>query len=84
MKNVLVKKNDVLEVKEQSQYIEQKPVKEEKIEKQEKKPTAGKAKAKPSGRTTLKAALRNPNSPQSRSLKKALRRKKHKGIICIK
>ncbi len=70
------KKSDVLDVKEQSQYIEQKPIKEEKNEKQEKKATAGKAKAKPSGRTTLKAALRNPNSPQSRSLKKALRKKK--------
>lgn len=69
------KKNEGIENKEQSQYIEQKPAKEEK-EKQEKKATAGKAKAKPSGRTTLKAALRNPNSPQSRSLKKALRKKK--------
>ena len=45
-------------------------------EKAEKKASAGKAKAKPSTRTTVKAALRNPNSPQSRSLKKALKKKK--------
>ncbi len=73
------KKTDVLEIKEQSQYIEDKPEKmeqPEKTEKVEKKATAGKAKAKPSTRTTVKAALRNPNSPQSRSLKKALRKKK--------
>ncbi len=37
--------------------------------------TAGRAKATPRSRTTLKAALRNPNSPQSRALKKALRKK---------
>lgn len=73
------KKTDVLEIREQSQYIEDKPEKmeqPEKTEKVEKKATAGKAKAKPSTRTTVKAALRNPNSPQSRSLKKALRKKK--------
>lgn len=64
------------EIKEQSQYIEDKiPDKEEKPEKV-KKAAAGKAKAKPSTRTTVKAALRNPNSPQSRSLKKALKKKK--------
>lgn len=73
------KKNDIPEINEQSQYIEdktEKQDKEEKPEKTEKKATAGKAKAKPSTRTTVKAALRNPNSPQSRSLKKALRKKK--------
>lgn len=73
------KKTEVLEIKEQSQYIEDKTEKmeqPEKTEKVEKKATAGKAKAKPSTRTTVKAALRNPNSPQSRSLKKALRKKK--------
>lgn len=70
------KKSDMPEIKEQSQYIEQKPEQPEKAEKAEKKPTAGKAKAKPGTRTTLKAALRNPNSPQSRSLKRALRKKK--------
>lgn len=70
------KKNDAPEMKEQSQYLEDKPEKEEKPEKAEKKATAGKAKAKPSTRTTVKAALRNPNSPQSRSLKKALKKKK--------
>ena len=69
------KKGEMPEIKEVSQYIEQK-LAEEKAEKAEKKPAAGKAKAKPSTRTTLKAALRNPNSPQSRSLKKALRKKK--------
>lgn len=69
------KKSDMPEIKESSQYIEQKP-EEDKAEKTEKKPASGKAKAKPSSRTTLKAALRNPNSPQSRSLKKALRKKK--------
>ncbi|MBO4317945.1 MAG: ribosome biogenesis GTPase Der [Mailhella sp.] len=37
--------------------------------------TPGRAKAVPKSRTTLKAALRNPNSPQSRALKKALRKK---------
>lgn len=70
------KKADMPEIKEQSQYIEDKiPDKEEKPEKV-KKAAAGKAKAKPSTRTTVKAALRNPNSPQSRSLKKALKKKK--------
>lgn len=69
------KKSDMPAIKEPSQYTEQKP-EEDKAEKTEKKPSAGKAKAKPSSRTTLKAALRNPNSPQSRSLKKALRKKK--------
>lgn len=64
------------EIKEQSQYIDDKQIKEEKAEKAEKKASAGKAKAKPSTRTTVKAALRNPNSPQSRSLKKALKKKK--------
>lgn len=72
-------KKKELEIKEPSQYIEQnskaEEIKEEKA-KEEKKPAGGKAKAKPSTRTTLKAALRNPNSPQSRSLKKALRKKK--------
>lgn len=70
------KKNDMPEIKEQSQYIDDKQIKEEKAEKAEKKASAGKAKAKPSTRTTVKAALRNPNSPQSRSLKKALKKKK--------
>lgn len=70
------KKADMPEIKEQSQYIDDiVPEKDEKPEK-EKKAAAGKAKAKPSTRTTLKAALRNPNSPQSRSLKKALKKKK--------
>lgn len=68
------KKNDMLELKEQLQNIDDKTP--ENAEKPEKKPTAGKAKAKPGTRTTLKAALRNPNSPQSRSLKKALKKKK--------
>lgn len=72
------KKADMPEIKEQSQYIDDNvQEKEEKQEKGEKKKaTAGKAKAKPSTRTTVKAALRNPNSPQSRSLKKALKKKK--------
>lgn len=77
-KRTAKKKNDMPEIKEQSQYIEDiVQEKEEKTEKGEKKKaTAGKAKAKPSTRTTVKAALRNPNSPQSRSLKKALKKKK--------
>lgn len=75
-KRTAKKKAGMPEIKEQSQYIDDNiPEKEEKPEK-EKKAAAGKAKAKPSSRTTLKAALRNPNSPQSRSLKKALKKKK--------
>lgn len=38
--------------------------------------SAGKAKATQKDRTTLKAALRNPSSVQSRSLKKSMRKKK--------
>lgn len=79
-KRASVKKGELPEIKEQSQYleerIEEKPEKPEKAEKAVKKATAGKAKAKPGSRTTVKAALRNPNSPQSRSLKKALKKKK--------
>jgi len=75
-------KSEVPEQKPVSQYIDQKP-KENKNEKQadpkakaEVKKNAGKAKANSKDRTTLKAALRNPSSIQSRSLKKALRKKK--------
>ena len=55
------KKNDLPELKAETQSAESKEEKQEKA-------GAGKAKAKPSKRTTIKAALRNPNSPQSRSL----------------
>lgn len=70
------KKSDMPELKEQSQYIDDKASENAEKPEKEKKATAGKAKAKPSTRTTVKAALRNPNSPQSRSLKKALKKKK--------
>lgn len=63
------KKNDLPELKADPQSVEPKEEKQEKA-------GAGKAKAKPSKRTTIKAALRNPNSPQSRSLKKALKKQK--------
>ncbi len=63
------KKNDLPELKAETQSAESKEEKQEKA-------GAGKAKAKPSKRTTIKAALRNPNSPQSRSLKKALKKQK--------
>ncbi len=53
------------------QYIEQNQERPENNDK-----NSGKAKATPKKRTTLKAALRNPDSVQSRSLKKALRKKK--------
>lgn len=79
-KRASAKKSEMPAIKEQSQYVddtvEENSQQLEKTEKAVKKATAGKAKAKPSSRTTVKAALRNPNSPQSRSLKKALKKKK--------
>ena len=79
-------KADFVEQKVASQYIDQKPrdkgddkqgeAKAKAETKPDKKGSAGKAKATSKGRTTLKAALRNPSSIQSRSLKKSQRKKK--------
>ncbi len=80
-------KTDAPAQSEVSQYIDQKSkkndakpngkqdAKQDDKAKMEKKGNAGKAKANPRERTTLKAALRNPSSMQSRSLKKSLRKK---------
>lgn len=74
-------KSEIDEQKPISQYIDQKPKRDDqklsdgKV-KGDSKGRAGKARANPKDRTTLKAALRNPSSIQSRSLKKTLRKKK--------
>ncbi len=80
-KNVKTKTDKDIKEQNSIQYIDQNAEQKgqaEQLENNQDKndKNAGKAKANPRKRTTLKAALRNPNSIQSRSLKKTLRKKK--------